>query len=99
MRDGMPVVALVVAVIALVVALSGLVSRGTSTPEDAPEEAIQKADVETERQIFAAGAGLLIGRVLTLDASYEYQVGKRSIPTLVDDRPSQRVVLSGSYRF
>jgi hypothetical protein len=44
MRDGMPVVALVVAVIALVVAFSGLVSRGTSEPGDAPEEAIEKAE-------------------------------------------------------
>ena len=55
MRDGMPVVALVVAVIALVVAFSGLVSRGDSGPEDAPEEAIEKAErrldaVERQRQ-------------------------------------------------
>ncbi|MHC5057527.1 MAG: hypothetical protein ACYTKD_22865 [Planctomycetota bacterium] len=55
MRDGMPVVALVVAVIALVVAFSGLVSRGTSELEDAPEEAIEKAErrldtVERQRQ-------------------------------------------------
>jgi hypothetical protein len=60
---------------------------------------IQQATVETQRQIMAVGAGLLVGRVLTIDASYEYQVGKRAIPTLEDDRPSQRVVLSGSYRF
>jgi len=55
MRDGMPVVALVVAVIALVVAFSGLMSRGTSVPADAPEEAIQKAEnrlkaIQTQRQ-------------------------------------------------
>ena len=55
MRDGMPVVALVVAVIALVVAISGLVSRGASTLADAPEEAIQKAEnrlkaIQTQRQ-------------------------------------------------
>ncbi len=62
-------------------------------------DSIQKAEIKTERQIFAAGAGLLIGRVLTLDASYEYQTGKRAIPSLIDDRSSQRVVLSGSYRF
>lgn len=55
MRDGMPVVALVVAIIALVVAFSGFVSRGESEPEDAPEEAIRKAEkrldaVERRRQ-------------------------------------------------
>jgi len=44
MRDGMPVVALIVAVIALIVAFSGLLSRGASTPADAPEEAIKEAE-------------------------------------------------------
>jgi len=44
MRDGLPVVALVVAIISLVVASVGFVSRGTSSLEDAPEEAIEKAE-------------------------------------------------------
>ena len=60
---------------------------------------IQKAEVETQRQIISVGAGVLIGRVLTLDASYERQMGKRSIPSLVDERTAGRVVFSGSYRF
>lgn len=60
---------------------------------------IQQAEVETERQAFAAGVGVLIDRVLTIDASFERQIGKRSIPTLVDERTSNRLVLSTSYRF
>jgi long-subunit fatty acid transport protein len=60
---------------------------------------ITKAEIETERQIYTAGCGVLLGRVLTIDASYEYMIGKRAIDTLVDDRANQRVVLTGSYRF
>jgi hypothetical protein len=60
---------------------------------------IQQAEVDTERQTYAAGAGLLLGGVFMFDASYEYQTGKRSIPSLVDERTTQRVTLSGSYRF
>ncbi len=44
MRDGIPVVALVIAITALAVASSGLVSRGSAEPGDAPEEAIRKAE-------------------------------------------------------
>ena len=44
MRDGMPVVALVISIIALVVALTGLVAGGPSATEDAPEAAIQRAE-------------------------------------------------------
>jgi len=61
--------------------------------------AIQKAKVDTERQTLAAGFGVLLNRVLTIDASFEYQTGKRSIATLADERTSQRVALTGSYRF
>ncbi len=64
-----------------------------------PQEPLQKAQIDTERQSLSAGAGILLGSVLTLDASYEYGMGKRSIPTLVDERTTQRVVLTGSYRF
>jgi len=60
---------------------------------------LQEADIETERQTYAAGAGLLLNGVFMLDASYEYQTGKRSIPTLVDERTVQKVVVTGSYRF
>jgi long-subunit fatty acid transport protein len=61
--------------------------------------AIQKAHVDTERQTLAAGFGVLLNRVLTIDASFEQQTGKRSIATLTDERTTQRVVLTGSYRF
>ena len=55
MRDGIPLVALVVAIIALVVALAGLFSRSPSAPEEAPEQAIVNAEkrlekVESQRQ-------------------------------------------------
>lgn len=60
---------------------------------------IRKATIETERQTFAAGFGVLLDRVLTLDASFEYQIGKRSIATLVDERAARRILLTGSYRF
>jgi long-subunit fatty acid transport protein len=60
---------------------------------------LQKAKVDTERHTLAAGFGVLLDRVLTIDASFEYQTGKRSISTLVDERSSRRVVLTTSYRF
>jgi len=60
---------------------------------------IQEAEIDSERQTYAAGAGLLLGGVFMFDASYEYQTGKRSIPSLVDERTNQKVTLSGSYRF
>lgn len=60
---------------------------------------IQKARIDTERQMLAAGFGFLLSSVLTIDASYEYQTGKRSIATLTDERTSQRLALTGSYRF
>ncbi|MEJ2720076.1 MAG: hypothetical protein P8181_02885 [bacterium] len=60
---------------------------------------IQKAEIVTERQIYSGGLGVLLGRVLTIDASFEYQVGKRKITTLIDDRTAKRIVLTGSYRF
>jgi long-subunit fatty acid transport protein len=60
---------------------------------------IEKANIDTERHIVAAGAGVLLGEVFMLDASYEYENGQRSIPSLVDERKSQKVVISGSYRF
>jgi long-subunit fatty acid transport protein len=60
---------------------------------------LQGSDIETERHWLTAGAGVLLGSVLTLDASFEYGTGKRSIATLVDERTTRRVVLTGSYRF
>lgn len=60
---------------------------------------IQEAEIDTERQTAAVGAGFLLGGVFMFDASYEYQTGTRSIPSLLEERISQRVTLSGSYRF
>lgn len=62
-------------------------------------DSIQKADIETERQKATVGFGVLIGRVLSIDASYEHLIGKRTIQSLVDDRTNNRLILSGSYRF
>ncbi len=61
--------------------------------------AITKASIDTERQLLAFGFGGLVGRVLTLDAAYQYIMGERSISTLKDDRALHRFLLSGSYRF
>ncbi len=62
-------------------------------------DSIQKAEIETERQKVTLGMGVLVGRVLSIDASYEHQIGKRTIDTLIDNRTSDRLILSGSYRF
>ncbi len=60
---------------------------------------IQKADVVKDRQLFTVGIGGLIGRVLSVDAAYLYSSGKRSIPTLIDERAQHAINLSASYRF
>jgi long-subunit fatty acid transport protein len=60
---------------------------------------LQKGKIDRERQTIAAGLGVLLDRVLTVDASFEYQIGERSIPTLVDERAATRIVLTTSYRF
>jgi long-subunit fatty acid transport protein len=60
---------------------------------------LTKASIDKEKQIYSLGAGVLAGRVLTLDAAYQYISGERSIPTLEDARVQHRFLLSASYRF
>ena len=63
------------------------------------EQSLGWWDQEPARQIVSAGFGILLGRVLTLDAGLEYHLGERSIPTLVDKREMYRLTMSTSYRF
>jgi hypothetical protein len=60
---------------------------------------VQPASVATERELVSAGAGVLLGRALMLDASAEYVIGAREIPTLFDERKMYRYTLSMAYRF
>jgi hypothetical protein len=62
-------------------------------------DAIEKASIDTERQIIAGGVGALLGDALNVDAAFEYHLGQRSIPTLTDDRKTTRLVVSAAYRF
>ena len=62
-------------------------------------DSITRATIDRESQLFAFGAGALIGQVLTLDLAFEYLSGKRAIPSLTDERTQRRLLLSGSYRF
>ncbi|MFH1755527.1 MAG: hypothetical protein ABIA59_07465 [Candidatus Latescibacterota bacterium] len=58
-----------------------------------------KGKIDKERQIYSLGIGGLVGRVLALDATYQYRSGERSIATLEDVRVQHRMLLSASYRF
>jgi long-subunit fatty acid transport protein len=60
---------------------------------------LTRASIDKERQLYSFGIGGLAGRVLSLDAAYQYISGERSIPTLDDARVQHRVLLSASYRF
>jgi hypothetical protein len=62
-------------------------------------DAIEKAHVDTERQIIAGGVGALLGNTLNVDVALEFHLGQRSIPTLVDERKTKRFVMSAAYRF
>jgi len=60
---------------------------------------LTKASIDKERQLYSFGVGGLAGRVLSLDAAYQYISGERSIPTLEDKRVLHRILMSASYRF
>ncbi len=60
---------------------------------------LTKAAIDKERQIYSVGFGGLVGRVLSIDAAYQYINGERSIPTLEDARVQHRILLSASYQF
>ncbi|MDH3215583.1 MAG: outer membrane protein transport protein [Candidatus Krumholzibacteria bacterium] len=60
---------------------------------------LQEAKIDKERQTVATGLGVLLGEVLNVDASFEYDIGERSIPTLTDKREMYRFALAASYRF
>jgi len=57
---------------------------------------ITSAIVQTEPHSYTGGVGLRIADVFRLDASAEYQEGRRSIPTLSDWRDSYRFVFAAS---
>ena len=62
-------------------------------------EPLVKAEVDQEQQLFSVGLGGLIGRVMSLDMAYQYRNGRRSIPTLSDERSLHRLQISTSYHF
>lgn len=62
-------------------------------------DALEKADVTTERQLFSLGAGGLVGTVLALDVAFVYTTGERSMQTLEYGKTSKSFLLSASYRF
>ncbi|MFQ5510555.1 MAG: OmpP1/FadL family transporter [Candidatus Krumholzibacteriia bacterium] len=74
-------------------------TMGTSTCLRRFGTTIEKARVETERQMIAGGVGVLVGSSLMIDASYESVIGKKAISTLQEERASQRVLVSTAYRF
>lgn len=58
-----------------------------------------RASVDDQRHQLSFGAGALIGTDMTLDLTYLRESGTRSLPSLTDERVTQRVLLSVSYRF
>jgi long-subunit fatty acid transport protein len=60
---------------------------------------LEEATIDTELQSLTAGIGLLLADVFRLDASLEYQLGERSIPTLIDKREMYRFVFAGSVAY
>jgi hypothetical protein len=62
-------------------------------------DAMQKAKITKERQMFTIGAGGLLGKVLALDAALTYTTGEREIPDFYYRQRSTRFSVSASYRF
>jgi long-subunit fatty acid transport protein len=58
-----------------------------------------RASADDQRHQWSVGAGVLVGSVMTLDLAYLHESGTRSLPSLTDDRVTQRFLLSASYRF
>jgi hypothetical protein len=62
-------------------------------------DSFDPATIEDNRRVVSFGAGTLVGRVMTIDIAFERTTGMRSLPTLIDDRVTERYLLSASYRF
>jgi hypothetical protein len=59
----------------------------------------QKSSTGKEREQVSLGLGALVGSTVTVDAAYVRAEGSRSLPFLVDERVTQRYLLTASYRF
>lgn len=59
----------------------------------------KKSSTDEEREQFSLGVGVLVGSIMTVDAAYVRTEGSRSLPELVDERVTQRYLLTASYRF
>jgi len=62
-------------------------------------DGLVKARVDNERHDWAGGLGLLVGRVLTVDAAATLTSGARSAEHVTDRRESWRYLLTAAYRF
>lgn len=57
------------------------------------------ADIVRERHLFSFGAGVLIDRVLEIDAAFAFSSFERDTGYLVEEQKKTEIVLSGTYRF
>jgi len=57
------------------------------------------ADIVRERHRFSLGAGVLIDRVLAIDAAFAFGSFERDTGYFVDEQKTTEIVLSGTYRF
>ena len=57
------------------------------------------AEIVHERHLFSFGAGVLIDRVLTIDAAFAFGSFERDTGYFVDKQKTTEIVLSGTYRF
>lgn len=57
------------------------------------------AEIVRERHLFSFGAGVLIDRVLTIDAAFAFGSFERDTGYFVDEQKTTEIVLSGTYRF
>jgi hypothetical protein len=57
------------------------------------------AEIVRERQFFSFGAGVLLDRVLAVDAAMMLGSYERDTGYLVEEQKTVEVILSGTYRF
>ena len=57
------------------------------------------AEIVRERHLFSFGAGVLIDRVLAIDAAFAFGSFERDTGYFVDEQKTTEIVLSGTYRF
>jgi hypothetical protein len=69
-------------------------------PSDRIElQELERVRVDREREMWAMGAGVLIGRWLTVDAAYTHTSGERSVENYSQSNTTHRVVLTAACRF